>query len=78
MNEKHLAHCLRMLQWSNVDLARATGRTESTVRKWRDPEHPAQIPTIFAAWLERAAQFFANDPPPKLPTASGWALRNTE
>jgi transcriptional regulator with XRE-family HTH domain len=62
MTSRTLADALRMIGWSQRELARRAGVDETRVRRWAAGKAP--IPPALAAWLAKAAAWHANHPPP--------------
>jgi len=54
--------CLAILGWSERDLARRTGRHQTTIVRWAKGLSP--IPGEEAAWLETLAAFHISHPVP--------------
>lgn len=63
MTPARLAACLATLRWSQRGLAAAIDYDDRLVRRWAAGERP--IPAPVAAWLERAAAWHAENPPPR-------------
>ncbi len=55
--------CLALLRWSQRGLAAAIDYDDRLVRRWVSGERP--IPAHVADWLERAAAWHAENPPPR-------------
>jgi plasmid maintenance system antidote protein VapI len=63
MTPARLAECLDLLRWSQRGLAAAIGYDDRLIRRWIAGRRP--IPVHVAAWLERAAGWHAENPPPR-------------
>lgn len=64
MSPYRLAVCLAIIGWSERELARRTGRLQTTVRRWTagSPAVPAEV----AAWVEAMAAFHRAHPAPRV------------
>jgi len=62
MSSYRLLVCLAILGWSERDLARRTGRHQTTVVRWAKGLSP--VPGEVAAWLETLAAFHVANPVP--------------
>jgi len=62
MTPDRLRTCLTALHWSQRGLADILGVQERQVRRWATGEY--DMPASIAVWLERAAQWHAENPPP--------------
>ena len=62
MTPDRFRECLALLRWSQRGFAEATGRDPRQVQRWASGEYA--IPGDVADWLERAAAFHAENPPP--------------
>ena len=62
MSSYRLLVCLAILGWSERDLARRTGRHQTTIVRWVKGLSP--IPGEEAAWLETLAVFHVANPAP--------------
>lgn len=65
MTPARLAEYLSAIGWTARALARAVRRDEKAVRQWLDGT--AAAPEEVAAWLDRAAAWHTDNPPPRLP-----------
>lgn len=63
MTPERLAQCLETLRWTNRDLARALGRSETIVRRWHSG---AVIPGAVQNWLETLTEIHTVHQPPTL------------
>lgn len=63
MSSYRLLVCLAILGWSERDLARRTGRHQTTVVRWAKGLSP--VPGEVAAWLETLAAFHIAHPAPR-------------
>ena len=63
MSSYRLLICLSVLGWSERDLARRTGRHQTSVVRWTKGLSP--VPDEEAAWLEKLANFHAANPAPR-------------
>jgi len=55
--------CLAVLGWSERELARRTGRLQTTGRRWTGGQTP--VPADVAAWVEVLAAFHQAHPAPR-------------
>jgi len=63
MSSYRLLVCLSVLGWSERDLARRTGRHQTTIVRWAKGLSP--VPGEVAAWLETLAAFHIAHPAPR-------------
>jgi len=63
MAPRRLLVCLAVIGWSGHELARRTGRPQTTVRRWTTGETP--MPADVAAWVETLAAFHRAHPAPR-------------
>jgi len=63
MSSYRLLVCLAILGWSERDLARRTGRQQTTVVRWAKGLSP--VPGEEATWLETLAAFHIAHPAPR-------------
>jgi len=63
MSSYRLLVCLSVLGWSERDLARRTGRHQTTIVRWAKGLSP--VPGEEAAWLETLAAFHIAHPAPR-------------
>jgi len=63
MSAHRLLACLGVLGWSERELARRTGRPQTTVRRWVAGSSP--VPADVAAWVEMLAAFHQTHPAPR-------------
>jgi transcriptional regulator with XRE-family HTH domain len=73
MTSRTLADALRMIGWSQRELARRAGVDETRVRRWAAGKAP--IPPALAAWLAKAAAWHAKHPPPSCGAEANAAQR---
>lgn len=62
MTPTRLAECLGVLHWPVQRLAAILGRQRSTVRQWLAGQ--VRVPADVAAWIEAAARWHEQHPPP--------------
>jgi transcriptional regulator with XRE-family HTH domain len=62
MSGAELRDALATIGWSQRELARRTGVSESRVRRWARGTIP--VPEAVADWLRRAAEWHIANPPP--------------
>jgi transcriptional regulator with XRE-family HTH domain len=62
MTGADLTFALAVIGWSQRELARRLGVTESRVRRWARGTMP--VPEAVADWLRRAAEWHIANPPP--------------
>ncbi len=63
MSPHRLLVCLAALGWPERELARRTGRLQTTVRRWTTGRSP--VPDDVAAWVETLASFHLAHPAPR-------------
>jgi len=63
MSPHRLLVCLAVLGWSERELARQTGRHQTTIKRWTGGGGAVDGDT--AAWLERLVEFHAAHPAPR-------------
>jgi hypothetical protein len=63
MSPHRLLVCLAVLGWSERELARRTGRHQTTIRRWTGGSGAVDGDT--ATWLERLVEFHAAHPAPR-------------
>ena len=63
MAPRRLLVCLAVIGWSGHELARRTGRPQTTVRRWTTGETP--MPADVAAWVETLAACHRAHPAPR-------------
>ena len=63
MSPHRLLVCLAVLGWSERELARRTGRLQTTVRRWVNGRSP--VPADVAAWVETLTAFHRAHPAPR-------------
>ena len=63
MTPTRLNKCLTILRWSNITTASAFDVSPRTVRAWLSGRDP--VPEKIAAWLEKMAAFFEDNPVPE-------------
>jgi len=63
MSSHRLLVCLIVLGWSKRELARRTGRLQTTARRWTGGQAP--VPTDVAAWVEVLTAFHQAHPVPR-------------
>jgi transcriptional regulator with XRE-family HTH domain len=62
MTPARLRECLALLGWDVQQFARRVGYARGTVRQWLDAK--ARVPWAVQDWLEAAATWHAENPPP--------------
>lgn len=62
MTPTRLSECIRILGWTNREVARQLSRQEAAIRQYLSGK--ARIPDADAAWLEKLARFHERNPPP--------------
>lgn len=67
MTPDELGAALRVLGWSNGELARRLAVDEATVRHWRRGQ---AVPATIAGWLRGLVEAHAAHPPPRRPGAA--------
>jgi len=60
MSSYRLLVCLSLIGWTERELARRTGRLQTTVRRWTTGRSPVQADV--AAWVETLAVFHQAHP----------------
>ncbi len=68
MSPHRLLVCLTVIGWPERELARRTGRLQTTVRRWTGGRSP--VPADVAAWVETLAACHRAHPAPR----AGWQL----
>lgn len=63
MSPHRLLVCLTVIGWPERELARRTGRLQTTVRRWTGGRSP--VPPDVAAWVETLAAFHRAHPAPR-------------
>lgn len=63
MSPRRLLVCLAVIGWPERELARRTGRLQTTVRRWTGGRSP--VPPDVAAWVEALAAFHRAHPAPR-------------
>ncbi len=63
MSSYRLLVCLAVIGWTERELARRTGRLQTTVRRWTTGRSPVQADV--AAWVEMLAAFHQAHPAPQ-------------
>ena len=63
MSPRRLLVCLAVIGWSGHEMARRTGRPQTTVRRWATGEVP--VPPDVAAWVETLAACHRAHPAPR-------------
>ena len=63
MSPHRLLVCLAVIGWPERELARRTGRLQTTVRRWTGGRSP--VPSDVAAWVETLAAFHRAHPAPR-------------
>ena len=63
MSSYRLLVCLAVIGWTERELARRTGRLQTTVRRWTTGRSPVQAEV--AAWMETLAAFHQAHPAPQ-------------
>ncbi len=63
MSPHRLLVCLAVLGWSERELARRTGRHQTTIKRWTSGSGAVDDGT--AAWLERLVAFHLAHPAPR-------------
>lgn len=63
MSPHRLLVCLAVIGWPERELARRTGRLQTTVRRWTSGRSP--VPPDVAAWVEMLAAFHRAHPAPR-------------
>jgi len=63
MSPDRLLVCLAVIGWPERELARRTGRLQTTVRRWTGGRSP--VPADVAAWVETLAALHRAHPPPQ-------------
>jgi len=63
MSPRRLLVCLAVIGWSGHELARRTGRLQTTVRRW--PRGRSPVPADVVAWMETLAAFHQVHPAPQ-------------
>lgn len=63
MSPHRLLVCLAVIGWPERELARRTGRLQTTVRRWTGGRSP--VPPDVAAWVETLAAFHRANPAPR-------------
>ena len=63
MSPRRLLVCLAVIGWSGHELARRTGHSQTTVRRWTNGEAP--MPPDVAAWVETLAACHRAHPVPR-------------
>jgi hypothetical protein len=69
MTAADLRAALAAIGWSARQIASATGRAESAGPDWTAGRRP--IPSEVAAWVEAAAAWHRDNPPPQKPKRRG-------
>ena len=64
MSGYRILRCLAILGWSERELARRTGRHQTTIRRWIDGTGATDADV--AEWLQLLAQFHRDHPAPRL------------
>jgi len=63
MSPHRLLVCLAVIGWPERELARRTGRQQTTARRWTGGQTP--VPADVAAWVEALAAFHQAHPAPQ-------------
>ena len=63
MSPRRLLVCLAVIGWSGHELARRTGRPQTTICRWTTGEK--SIPADVAAWVETLAACYRAHPAPR-------------
>ncbi len=63
MSPHRLLVCLAVIGWPERELARQTGRLQTTVRRWTGGRSP--VPADVAAWVETLAALHRAHPAPR-------------
>lgn len=62
MTPERFKYCLDTLHWTQRLFAQRLGRSEGNIRQWAYGR--VTIPNDVASWLEKAASFMEDNPPP--------------